>query len=274
MVVLEQNYRSTQTILDAANAVIANNLGRKPKELWTDEGDGEAIVRYHADDEVDEAQWVAREIAKLHDGGDHRWDDIAVFYRTNAQSRVLEEQLMRVGIPYKVIGGTRFYDRREVKDALAYLKAVVNPADEVSVKRVLNVPKRGIGDTTVGPARRAGPPPTVVTFSRRLRRADDAGVSGRAVKGIEEFLALLDERGARWPPTGPARCCEALLDRTGYLAELQAEHPIEAEGRLENLAELVGAAREVRDRRRLPRAGEPGVRHRRARRRRQRRCCS
>ena len=150
IVVLEQNYRSTQTILDAANAVIANNLSRKPKELWTDRGDGNPIVRYHADDEVDEAQWVAREVAKLHDGGDLRWGDIAVFYRTNAQSRVVEEHLIRIGIPYKVIGGTRFYDRREVKDALAYLKAVINPTDEVSVKRILNVPKRGIGDGTVG----------------------------------------------------------------------------------------------------------------------------
>ena len=149
VIVLEQNYRSTQTILDAANAVIANNLGRKPKELWTEEGHGQAIVRYHADDEGDESQWVAHQIAHLHDGGDHRWGDVAVFYRTNAQSRVLEDQLMRSGIPYKVIGGTRFYDRREVKDALAYLKTVANPHDEVSVKRVLNVPKRGVGDSTV-----------------------------------------------------------------------------------------------------------------------------
>ena len=150
IVVLEQNYRSSQTILDAANAVIANNLSRKPKELWTDRGDGNPIVRYHADDEVDEAQWVTREVAKLHDGGDLRWADIAVFYRTNAQSRVVEEHLTRMGVPYKVIGGTRFYDRREVKDALAYLKAVINPTDEVSVKRILNTPKRGIGDGAVG----------------------------------------------------------------------------------------------------------------------------
>ena len=154
IVVLEQNYRSTQTILDAANAVIANNLSRKPKELWTDRGDGNPIVRYHADDEVDEAQWVTREVAKLHDGGDLRWADIAVFYRTNAQSRVVEEHLTRMGVPYKVIGGTRFYDRREVKDALAYLKAVINPTDEVSVKRILNTPKRGIGDGSRRQARR------------------------------------------------------------------------------------------------------------------------
>ena len=121
VIVLEQNYRSTQTILDAANAVIANNFGRKPKELWTDSGAGQAIVRYHADDESDESQWVAHEISRLHDEGE-RWGDVAVFYRTNAMSRVIEDQLMRLGIPYKVVGGTRFYDRREVKDALAYMR--------------------------------------------------------------------------------------------------------------------------------------------------------
>ena len=212
VIVLEQNYRSTQTILDAANAVIANNLGRKPKELWTDEGDGQAIIRYHADDEGDEAQWVAHEITKLHDAGDHRWGDVAVFYRTNAQSRVLEEYLMRVGIPYRVIGGTRFYDRREIKDALAYLRAVANPADEVSVKRVLNVPKRGIGDSTVARIE-SWAAAHGLTFSEALRRSDDAGVSGRAVKGIEEFLSLIDgaRRGGRrrpWTDAGE-RCSTA-----------------------------------------------------------------
>jgi len=243
VIVLEQNYRSTQTILDAANAVIANNMGRKPKELWTDEGDGHAIIRYHADDEGDEAQWVAHEISKLHDSGDHRWGDIAVFYRTNAQSRVLEEYLMRVGIPYKVIGGTRFYDRREIKDALAYLRAVVNPSDEVSVKRVLNVPKRGVGDSTVGRldswAIAQG-----FTFMESLHRAEDAGVSGRAVKGIQGFVELIDGVIAL-VGDGPAPVLEALLERSGYVAELQAEHSVEAEGRLENLAELIGAAREA-----------------------------
>ena len=167
IVVLEQNYRSTQTILDAANAVIGNNLSRKPKELWTDRGDGNPIVRYHGDDEVDEAQWVTREIAKLHDGGDLRWADIAVFYRTNAQSRVVEENLTRMGVPYKVIGGTRFYDRREVKDALAYLKAVINPQDEVSVKRILNTPKRGIGDSQHRQARRLRVRATGIVVHRR-----------------------------------------------------------------------------------------------------------
>ena len=244
VILLEQNYRSTQTILSAANAVIANNISQKPKELWTDAGTGSLIVRYHADDEVDEAQWIVREVSRLHDEGE-RWGDVAVFYRTNAQSRVVEEFLMRSGIPYKVVGGTRFYDRREIKDVLAYLKVLVNPVDEVSVKRILNVPKRGIGDTTVGRldamSRAEGIP-----FIEALRRAPAAGVSGRAVSGIEGFLALIDEL-TELVPSGPASVLEAILDRTGYVAELQAEHTIESEGRLENLAELVGVARDVED---------------------------
>jgi DNA helicase-2/ATP-dependent DNA helicase PcrA len=244
VIVLEQNYRSTQTILDAANAVIANNFGRKPKELWTDSGAGQAIARYHADDETDESQWVAHEISRLHDEGE-RWGDMAVFYRTNAMSRVIEEQLMRLGIPYKVVGGTRFYDRREVKDALAYLRAVVNPVDEVSVKRVLNVPKRGVGDSTIGKLD-AWATAHGVAFIEALRRGDEAGVTGRAVKGIAEFLDLLGDLNESLS-RGPGPMLELILESTGYVAELQAEHSIEAEGRLENLAELVGSAREFED---------------------------
>jgi DNA helicase-2/ATP-dependent DNA helicase PcrA len=240
VVLLEQNYRSTQTILDAANAVIANNFGRKPKNLWTEAGSGDRIIRFHADDELDEAQYVAGELARLHDRGDYRWGEMAVFYRTNAQSRVLEEYLMRVGIPYKVIGGTRFYDRKEIKDAVAYLKAVANPNDEVSVKRVLNVPKRGIGNTTVGKveayARQIGVP-----FVEGLRRASDAGVGGRSLKGIASFLSLLDSF-AEPLEKGPGAALEAILRDTGYIAELEDERTIEAEGRLENLQELVGVA--------------------------------
>jgi DNA helicase-2/ATP-dependent DNA helicase PcrA len=242
VVVLEQNYRSTQTILDAANAVIANNLGRKPKDLWSDQGPGLPIVRYHADDETDEAQWVANRLADLHDEEGYRWGDLAVFYRTNAQSRVVEEHLMRVGIPYQVVGGTRFYDRREIKDAVAYVKAVVNPTDEVSVKRILNVPRRGIGDATVGRldawARAHG-----MSFVDALRRQDDAGVTGKAVKGIVAFVELVDDL-ADVVPQGPAALLEAVLEGSGYAAELEAERSIEAEGRLENLAELVGVARD------------------------------
>src|SRR3954471_6041136 len=149
VVVLEQNYRSTQTILDAANAVIANNLMRKPKALWTEQVGGELITRYFAEDEHEESAWVGREMQRLHETENQRWGDMAVFYRTNAMSRVLEEQLVRLKIPYRVVGGTCFYDRREIKDALAYLRAVVNPSDEVSVRRVINVPKRGVGDTSL-----------------------------------------------------------------------------------------------------------------------------
>jgi DNA helicase-2/ATP-dependent DNA helicase PcrA len=243
VVVLEQNYRSTQRILSAANAVISNNLGRKPKELWTDRGDGDLIVRYHGDDETDEAQFVAREVAKLHDGGTTRWDEIAVFYRANAQSRVIEEHLTRMGIPYKVIGGTRFYDRREVKDALAYLRAVVNPTDEVSVKRILNVPKRGVGDSSIGKldayASSRGLP-----FMDALRHSAEAGVSGPAVKGIAQFTGLLDSVRDLVEEDRPADLLEQLLERSGYLDELRAERSIESEGRLENLAELVGSAQE------------------------------
>ncbi|MEX2294461.1 MAG: DNA helicase PcrA [Acidimicrobiales bacterium] len=244
VVVLEQNYRSSQTILDAANAVISNNLGRKPKELWTDRGDGHPIIRYHGDDEVDEAQWVTREIARLHDGGDHRWGEVAVFYRTNAQSRVLEEHLARHGVPYKVIGGTRFYDRREIKDALAYLKTCINPSDEVSVKRVLNNPKRGVGDSSVGKLD-AYASARGLSFIDALRRSDDAGVGGKAAKGIEQFLYLLDSVADLAADDKPAPLLEALLERSGYLDELRAERTIESEGRLENLAELVGSAQEA-----------------------------
>ena len=242
VIVLEQNYRSTQTILDAANAVIDHNSARKPKHLWTDQGQGPRIVRYHAEDEGDEARWVVRTLADLHEREGYRWGDMAIFYRTNAQSRVVEEALMRAGSPYKVVGGTRFYDRREIKDALAYLRAVVNPADEVSVKRVLNVPKRGVGETSVARfdsfASAEG-----ITFAEALRRADEVGVTGSAARGVAAFVELLDHL-ATLVPEGPGDLLQGALEASGYLAELEAEHTVEAAGRLENLGELVGSARE------------------------------
>ena len=242
VIVLEQNYRSTQTILDAANAVIDHNSARKPKHLWTDQGQGPRIVRYHAEDEGDEARWVVRTLADLHEREGYRWGDMAIFYRTNAQSRVVEEALMRAGSPYKVVGGTRFYDRREIKDALAYLRAVVNPADEVSVKRVLNVTKRGVGDTSVARldsfASAEG-----ITFAESLRRADEVGVTGSAARGVAAFVELLDHL-ATLVPEGPGDLLQGALEASGYLAELEAEHTVEAAGRLENLGELVGSARE------------------------------
>jgi DNA helicase-2/ATP-dependent DNA helicase PcrA len=245
VVVLDRNYRSTQTILDAANAVISRNASRRPKELWTDEGAGEAIVRYRAEDEVDEAQWLVLQLLHLHDGGTYRWGDLAVFYRTNAQSRVVEDQLTRMGVPYRVIGGTRFYDRREVRDALAYLRCVVNPTDEVSVKRVLNVPRRGVGESSVGRLD-AWATAHGVPFATALRSAAEAGVSGRALKGINAFLSLVDDC-TPLVEEGPGPLLGALLERSGYIAELEAEHSVEADGRIENLAELVGAASDVDD---------------------------
>ena len=244
-IVLDQNYRSTQTILDAANAVIEHNVERKPKSLWTDTGTGDRIVRYHAEDEGDEAMWVAGTAQQLHRDEHMGWREMAVLYRTNAQSRVVEEAFMRLGIPYKVVGGTRFYDRREIKDAMAYLRAVVNPADEVSVKRVLNVPKRGVGDASVARldefARSEG-----VAFLEAMRRADEAGVTGPAKRGIASFCDLIDRMSALVGAegVGPGDLLQAIVEESGYLGELEAEDTVEAHGRIENLGELVGSARE------------------------------
>ncbi len=244
-VILDQNYRSTQTILDAANAVIDNNVERKPKSLWTDSGMGQRIGRYHAEDEGDEATWVAGTARQLHADDATNFREMAVLYRTNAQSRVVEEAFMRLGVPYKVVGGTRFYDRREVKDAMAYLKAVINPADEVSVKRVLNVPKRGVGDASVAKLD-AFAAVEGLAFADALRRADEAGVTGPAVRGIASFVDLLDSMTTvvSDPDQGPGDVLQAALDGSGYLAELEAEDTIEAHTRIENLGELVGSARE------------------------------
>jgi DNA helicase II / ATP-dependent DNA helicase PcrA len=244
-VVLDQNYRSTQTILDAANAVIDHNVERKPKSLWTDSGQGDRIVRYHAEDEGDEATWVAGTARRLHGDDAVNFREMAVLYRTNAQSRVVEEAFMRLGVPYKVVGGTRFYDRREIKDAMAYLRTVVNPVDEVSLKRVLNVPKRGIGDTSVAKLD-AFAAAEGLAFVDALRRADEAGVSGAAVRGIASFVDLLDRLAAvaADPDLGPGDVLQAALDDSGYLAELEAEDTVEAHSRIENLGELVGSARE------------------------------
>ncbi len=249
-IVLDQNYRSTQVILDAANAVIANNPDRKEKHLWSELGTGERIVRYHAEDEGDEATFVARRLQSLHSERHLMWKEMAAFYRTNAQSRVLEESLMRFGIPYKVVGGTRFYDRKEIKDAMAYLRAVVNPADEVSVKRVVNVPKRGVGDGSLAKldayAANEGIP-----FVDAMRHAHEAGLTGPAVRGVASFVNLLDELTAlvvaaddEHDDTGPADVLQAALDGSGYLAEMEAEQTVESAGRIENLGELVGSARE------------------------------
>jgi DNA helicase-2/ATP-dependent DNA helicase PcrA len=242
IVVLEQNYRSTQTILDAANAVIANNAGRRPKHLWTDIAGGELICRYLGEDERDEALYLAREIHRLVEEAPYRYGDLAIFYRTNAQSRVLEEVFVRSGIPYRVVGGVKFYDRKEVKDALAYLRALANPDDEVSLKRIVNVPKRGVGETSVAKVE-AYAAERNLTFGGALARAMDSGVSGKALGGIRVLLDVLEEL-ADVSEHGVAATVEAVLERTGYMSELETERSIEAAGRIENLQELVGVARE------------------------------
>src|SRR5665213_1432280 len=191
-ITLDQNFRSTQTILDAANAVITNNVSRKPKALWTDQGPGDQIVRYRAEDEHDEAEWVAHEIVRLRSDQGLRWGDVAIFYRTNAQSRALEEAMVRGEVPYKVVGGTKFYDRKEVKDVLAYLRVLVNPDDEVSWRRIVNVPKRGVGDTSVaklsGFAGQRG-----ISFGDAVAEAGEAGIGGKAGKALENLADLLAE---------------------------------------------------------------------------------
>lgn len=241
-IVLAQNYRSTQNILDAANAVISHNVGRQPKHLWTDKGGGDRILRYYASDEYDEARFVASQLKEQHEADARQWREMAVFYRANAQSRVVEEQLMHYGIPYKIIGGTKFYDRREVKDVIAYVRAVVNPLDEMSVKRVLNVPKRGIGDTSIRKLD-AFAFTNGIGFVESMRRAKDAGVSGPAVKGIAGFLEVIDSL-VDCQDEPPAEVMRQILELTGYIKELEAEETIEAAGRIENLQELIGAAQE------------------------------
>jgi DNA helicase II / ATP-dependent DNA helicase PcrA len=192
-ILLEQNYRSTQTILSAANAVIARNQGRKKKNLWSDAGQGSAVVGYVADNEHDEASFVAGEVDRLTDEEDVSPSQVAVFYRTNAQSRVFEEVFIRVGLPYKVVGGVRFYERREVRDALAYLRMLVNTADQISVRRVLNTPKRGIGDRAEACVQALAERERI-TFWEALVRADEApGLATRSLKNVQGFVALVQE---------------------------------------------------------------------------------
>jgi len=244
VILLEQNYRSTQNILAAANAVVSVNQGRKPKNLWSDAGAGPPIVGYVADNEHDEAAFVAEEVDRLADAGLAKPGQVAVFYRTNAQSRVFEEVFIRVGLPYRVVGGVRFYERREVRDLLAYLRLIANPADEVSLRRVLNTPRRGIGDRAeeyvAAYAQRER-----ITFAQALARpADVPGLAARSAAAIEGFNALLD--GLReLAENGPvADLAEAVLDRTGYAESLESSSDLQDASRVENLKELVSVARE------------------------------
>ena len=245
VVVLDRNYRSTQTILDAANAVIANNRGRTPKHLWTDLGTGEPVTVYQAEDEHDEAAFIAERLGALEDVG-RRLSDAAVFYRTHAQSRVLEEVLVRYAIPYQVIGGPKFYDRREVKDVMAYLRALVNPSDEVAMKRIVNVPKRGIGATSIGHVDRFAEAKGITYFEALERAGENTRLSARAAKQIAEFVALLGVLRVA-AAAGPRAALQSVLDDTGYLAEFEADGGLEALSRAENLKELLSVAAEFEE---------------------------
>ncbi|MGW6565950.1 DNA helicase PcrA [Streptomyces sp. NPDC054975] len=244
-ILLEQNYRSTQTILSAANAVIERNESRRPKNLWTNAGAGAQITGYVADTEHDEAQFVADEIDRLTDAGDAKAGDVAVFYRTNAQSRVFEEIFIRVGLPYKVVGGVRFYERKEVRDVLAYLRVLANPEDNVPLRRILNVPKRGIGERAEAMID-ALSLREKITFPQALKRVDEAyGMAARSANAVKRFNTLMEElRTIVDSGAGPAVVLEAVLERTGYLAELQASTDPQDETRIENLQELAAVALE------------------------------
>ena len=244
-ILLEQNYRSTQNILTAANAVISRNSGRPEKKLWTEAGDGALVTGYVADTEHDEAQFVADEIDALADAGTHKYSDVAVFYRTNAQSRAFEDVFIRTGMPYKVVGGLRFYERKEIRDAIAYLKAIVNPADEVSVRRILNVPKRGIGDRAVASIELLATDQQI-TFSEALERAAEApGLATRSRKQIEGFAALMAKHRQMVVADFSAdEVLTSILRESGYLEELEASDDPQDETRIENLIEFTSIAAE------------------------------
>ncbi len=246
---MEQNYRSTQNILAVANALIEHNVQRKPKSLWTETPSGELAVRFRADNEHEEALFVAEEVHRLVDEEAHRYSDVAVFYRTNAQSRVLEDIFMRGALPYRVVGGVRFYQRKEVKDVLAYLRLLLNPQDVISARRVVNSPKRGIGDATVASLESFARTEDV-PFLQACRRVEEIGILGSRAKGaVFGFVQVMDRLGEALDSGARcARMVEAAATESGYLLELETERTVDAEGRVENIRELQGVAAEFEGR--------------------------
>jgi DNA helicase-2/ATP-dependent DNA helicase PcrA len=241
VILLEQNFRSTQTILDAANAVIAKNASRHAKNLFTDGAQGEKLRLYRAGDEYDEGRWVASELRRLRSEHGIGWSEMAVFYRTNAQSRVLEEEMLRANIPYRVISGMRFYDRKEIKNALAFARLIVNPRDEASARRVINEPKRGVGESAQAKlgayAAEHG-----LSFAEAAHHGAAAGLSGRALAGVDKFSFMLDELRALANDLSPREMIDAIVRESGMGHALRAEDSDEAYSRLENLGELASAA--------------------------------
>ena len=242
---LEQNYRSTGHILNAANAVVRHNSQRKDKRLFTAEGDGEKIQAFQASDERDEGRWIAGEIEKLHAKGTS-YDDIAVFYRTNAQSRILEDMFLRAGVPYKIVGGTRFFDRAEIRDVMAYLKMIVNPADEMSVKRVINTPRRGIGSTSIQKIEQLARDNRCSFFQAcEIACAETGMFSAKVRNGLSSFVSLVRE-GRRMD--GELKdVVEMIVDKTGLLQAFRAEGTMESESRAENIQEFLGVAAEFEE---------------------------
>ena len=244
VVKLEQNYRSTQTILSAANAVVERNRQRRPKRLWTEVAGGEPVRLSELADEHEEARWVAGEIERLGAEEGVRRSDVAVFYRTNAMSRVLEDTLVRFELPYQVIGGTKFYERAEIKDAVAYLSLLVNPSDQVSFSRVVNSPRRGIGNTSQGRLAAHANTTGLPIWEVAGRAEDVPGLSAAAIRAVDRFHKTIEDLRVRAESAPVAELLEATLRETGYLEALAAERTVEAEGRAENLEELVGVAAE------------------------------
>jgi DNA helicase-2/ATP-dependent DNA helicase PcrA len=244
VVKLEQNYRSTQTILSAANAVVERNRERRPKRLWTELAGGEPLQLHELSDEHEEARWVAGEIERLGEEEGVRREDVAVFYRTNAMSRVLEDTLVRFELPYQVIGGTKFYERAEIKDAVAYLSLLINPADQVSFARIVNSPRRGIGETSQGRLAAHANTTGLPIWEVAERVEEVPGLGAAAIKAVSRFHETMEGLRARTEEAPVAELLEATLRESGYLDALAAERTVEAEGRAENLEELVGVAAE------------------------------
>ncbi len=245
-IMLEQNYRSTQTILDAANAVIAKNENRKPKKLWTALGQGDKIVGYAADNAQQEAGWIANEIARIHTEEDVAYRDIAIMYRANAQSRSLEEAMINANLPYQLVGGTKFYERREVKDAIAYLQAIVNPADNVNVRRILNVPKRGLGARAEGLVAGYADAHGLTFFESIEHMAQIEGMTGRTTKPLGAFRDLMHELAdfAKEHDSKPSEVVAEVLDKSGLLEELQRSEDPQDASRVDNLSQLQSVAAE------------------------------
>ncbi|HIU63905.1 MAG TPA: DNA helicase PcrA [Candidatus Avacidaminococcus intestinavium] len=241
---LEQNYRSTQVILDAANAVIENNSSRKPKELWTQNPNGTPITYYQAVDERDEARFIVEQILELQKEQNIKFGDVAVLYRTNPQSRIFEEMLIKSGLPYVMVGGLKFYDRKEIKDILAYLRIIFNPDDAISLLRIINVPRRGIGDATIGKLQAFALENNINLFDVVSNPSRVPGLSNRFVTKLEELSTVVFELMQLAATLPVEDLVQEVMNRTGYLEELECEHTIQAQGRIDNLKELSSVAKE------------------------------